>query len=84
MPTGYDSCDEMYFDGEHFEITLDTVCAMYCQLCVVLLFNLSVVVLFLYCCRLTFQLNNYFQDDEETDEEFQDIAEHKILEVAGQ
>uniref|UniRef100_A0A8W8J7E6 CRAL-TRIO domain-containing protein n=1 Tax=Magallana gigas TaxID=29159 RepID=A0A8W8J7E6_MAGGI len=28
-------------------------------------------------------LNNYFQDDEETDEEFQDIAEHKILEVAG-
>ncbi|XP_061176305.1 rho GTPase-activating protein 8-like isoform X3 [Saccostrea echinata] len=28
-------------------------------------------------------LNNYFQDDEETDVEFQDIAEHKILEVAG-
>lgn len=73
---------DMYFDAVHFELSLDTDSV--CSLCLTRLSVFVCVFLFMHGCCLNFQLNNYFQDDEETDEEFQDIAEHKILEVAGQ
>lgn len=73
---------DMYFDAVHFELSLDTDSV--CSLCPTRLCVFVCVFLFMHGCCLNFQLNNYFQDDEETDEEFQDIAEHKILEVAGQ
>lgn len=73
---------DMYFDAVHFELSLDTDSV--CSLCPTRLSVFVCVFLFMHGCCLNFQLNNYFQDDEETDEEFQDIAEHKILEVAGQ